>query len=112
MLEDGTIKYSALTNDQVCRELKLPSLSVAMRCARLKFLQSMVAQPAHHQMFWSAMVSPFCFESQTRLINPWTDQSCHDVMAFGQVDDAHSVSCVMHQEYAEKKDLALSIFYT
>ena len=65
-MEDGTIKYEALSNHEVCQVLQTMSFTTLLRTRRLKFLQSMVAQPQLHELYLACLCGQYEMDIQTQ----------------------------------------------
>ena len=65
LMEDGTIKHEALSNNAVCQALQTVSFTTLLRTRRLKFLQSIVAEPQVHELYLACLCGQYEMDIQT-----------------------------------------------
>ena len=107
---DGHRRYRAMSYERVCAELGIPNIGTAIKCVRLKLLQSMVADPKNHQLFLSALLSKYEFEDTTAS-NPWAEQFCGDILALRGVDGVqYLVDQIGHYQQQKNENLLKSFF--
>ena len=71
--KNGVMMYSAMSDDDPCRKLGLYPVRILLRHARLRFLQKMVRNPEHHDVFLTALMGRFLFDTDPPRSNPWLD---------------------------------------
>ena len=49
--DDGVMMFMAMRDDDLCRKFGLCPVRILLRHARLRFLQKMVRNPEHHDVF-------------------------------------------------------------
>ena len=107
--ESSKVRHSALSNEDVCEKLSMPPFPIVLRILRLRFLQSMIRDPSHHQLFWCAVLGKFDFEL-VHTSTEWGDKVCCDIIDVYQFDDICIVSAAIDHLYQHQKGLALQLF--
>ena len=102
----GTSHPIAMSYDQVCNELRVPSLETIIRIMRVRFLQNMCKDKDHHIMWWTAILGKYEWEHQPRS-NPWSSQLCEDILAMSEVEDMSLVIDKLKPAYHKHGGLAL-----
>ena len=88
--ENGKRKYEAHSDHRVCAMLGAATFDTMLRSLRLKFLQSMLADPKHHEFFWTAILGKYEFEDEASG-SPWSDQVSLDILQLAQFDGVQNL---------------------
>ena len=79
ILDDGTVKYTSLTNQQVWEYIGCVPIQYELRIRRLKWLQDLVKNLANNKLVIASLLGEFAFENEQGLPNPWTEQLLQDI---------------------------------
>ena len=90
----------------VCSEFGVPRFTVLLRAHRLKFLQMVLKDPLHHDMFWTALLGKYEFEESAHT-NLWSEQFCADLIDLKHFDGVQTLCDKLQNEFSEKKGQAL-----
>lgn len=89
---EGETRYRALSSREVMRTLGIAPTAIELAVQRLRWFQSVLMEPAHHEMYLTAMFGQFAFETQPLVHqkggdnHPWVWQLCKDLSRLSQLD--------------------------